>query len=108
MTVWLVIFAVGAGSYLFRVSMLILARRVGVPRLLERATRFAVPTAFTALAASALAHQMMKTTAGIGAGVVAPSIAVIAGVLAVRRTGSSHAALLVGMPTLWIVSAVWR
>ena len=108
MKVWIVIAVVGAGSYLFRISMLVLAHRVGVPGWLERATRFAVPTAFAALAATALTHQVATTTAGLGTGVVAPSAAVLAALVAVRRTGSSHAALLVGMPTLWIVSAAWR
>jgi hypothetical protein len=33
-------------------------------------------------------------------------VAVLAAVIAVRRTGSPHAALLVGMPTAWMVAAI--
>jgi branched-subunit amino acid transport protein len=108
MTAWLVILAVGIGSYLFRISMLVLTRRAAVPDWLQRSTRFAVPTAFAALAATALAHQISTTTAGAGPGIIAPCAALVAAVVAVRRTGSSYAALLVGMPTLWMASALWR
>src|SRR3954471_3454924 len=105
MTPWLVILAVGAGSYLFRISMLVLARRVGVPTWLARSTRFAMPTAFAALAATSLAHQVTTTNAG-GTGAAAPVAAVLVATIAVRRTGSAHAALVAGMPTLWIVSSL--
>jgi branched-subunit amino acid transport protein len=108
MTAWLVILAVGIGSYMFRISMLVLTRRSTVPGWLQRSTRFAVPTAFAALAATALAHQISASNAGVGTGIIAPSTAVVAAVVAVRRTGSSHTALLVGMPTLWMVTALWR
>src|SRR5204863_7831979 len=54
-TTWVVIVVVAAGSYLFRISMLALAARAGVPAVLERVTLFAVPTAFAALAATSLA-----------------------------------------------------
>ena len=103
MTTWVVIVVVAAGSYLFRISMLALAARAGVPAVLERVTLFAVPTAFAALAATSLAGY-----ATTGTGVCAPYVAVGVAVIAVRRTGSPRAAVLVGMPTLWIVSAFWH
>jgi branched-subunit amino acid transport protein len=103
MTLWLVILVVAVGSYLFRISMLVLAARVGVPAILDRVARFAVPTAFAALATTSLAGY-----ASAGTGAVAPYVAVAAAVIAVRRTGSPRAALVVGMPTLWIVSALWH
>ena len=101
MSVWLIIVAVGAGSYLFRISMLVLAARVGLPPVLERAARFAVPTAFAALAATSLTHHATGDS-----GALAPYAALAVAVLAVRRTGSAHAALLAGMPTLWVLSAL--
>jgi branched-subunit amino acid transport protein len=101
MTPWLVIVTVGIASYLLRISMLVLAARVGVPFALERAARFAVPTAFSALAATALA------TRATGDGpALAPFAAMAVAVLAVSRTGSPQAALLTGMPTLWVLSAL--
>ena len=101
MNVWLVVVAAGAGSYLFRISMLVVAARVGLPPVLERAARFAVPTAFAALAATSLVGSVNADLAS-----AAPLAAVAVAALAVRRTGSPHAALLAGMPTLWVLSAL--
>jgi branched-subunit amino acid transport protein len=102
MTPWLVILAAGVGSYAFRVSMLVLAARFGVPPVLERAARLAVPTAFAGLAATSLAQHAGAT----GGGGWAPIAAVAVAIVAVRRTGSSHAALLAGMPALWLFTAL--
>ena len=103
MSAWLVVSAVGVGSYLFRVSMIALANRVGSSPLFERASRLVVPSAFAALAAGGVTAACL----GAGApGAVAPVAAVTAAVVAVRSTGSPHAAIAVGMPTLWILNAV--
>jgi branched chain amino acid efflux pump len=98
---WIVVVAVGAGSYLFRISMLVLAARAGLPPLVERAARHAVPVSFAALATAALTAHLAASAATLP-----PVVAVAAAVVAVRRTESPHAALAVGMPTLWILSAV--
>lgn len=90
MTAFLVVLAVGAGSYLFRISMLVLAARSGLPPVLERAARLAVPVSFAALATGALADDLAAPGA----------------IVAVRRTGSPPMALVAGMPTLWLLSAV--
>ncbi len=101
MNTWLVVVAAGVGTYLLRISMIALAARTALPPVLGRATRFAVPAAFAALAAAGLAGQITADAASL-----APVGAVAVAVLAVRRTGSTHAALVVGMPTLWMLSAV--
>ena len=101
MNPWAVVLAAGAGSYLFRISILLLAARVGLPPVLERAAHFAVPTAFAALEATALAGDVSASSATI-----APLTAIAVAVVAVHRTGSSYAALLAGMPTLWVLSAL--
>jgi len=98
---WLVVAAAGAGSYLFRISLIALAARTALPPVLGRATGFAVPAAFAALAAAALAGEVTA-----GAASLAPVGAVATAVLAVRCTGSRHAAMVAGMPALWILSAV--
>ena len=99
MTAFVVVIAVGLISYLFRTSMLLAAAHGGVPPVLERAGRFAVPTAFSVIAVGAL-------TGAPGGVAVAPVAGVFAGGLAVRRTGSVHAALLVGLPVLWALAAL--
>jgi branched-subunit amino acid transport protein len=100
-TPYLVVLAVGLGSYAFRVSMLIVAARstAGLPSTVERAARHAVPVSFAALATSALADPGRS-------GSLVAVLAVAAAVVAVRRTGSPHAALLVGLPVVWVASAV--
>lgn len=102
MTVWLVVVAVGVGSFLFRISMLVVAARAGLPTVLARAARFAVPTAFASLATTSLVGRVTADLAS-----AAPTAAaLLVAVVAVRRTGSRHAALVAGMPTLWVVSAL--
>ena len=103
MNTLIVIVAVGLGSYLFRLSMIILTDRITMPPYLERASGLVVPAAFAALAAAGIA----AACSGLGmTGATAPLAAVAAAVIAVLRTGSSQAAILVGMPVLWIATAL--
>ncbi|WP_214104945.1 AzlD domain-containing protein [Acrocarpospora catenulata] len=98
---WLVILAVGLGSYAFRISFVMLADQVILPDRLERATGFVAPAAFTALATTsviATCAQSPLTSA------IPPLLAVTAAVAAVTRTGSPRTALLAGMPVLWLAS----
>jgi branched chain amino acid efflux pump len=100
-TALLVVMAVGAGSYLFRISMLILAARTGLRPIVERAATYAVPVSFAALGVAALADHLGTADAPI-----APVLSVVVAIVAVRRTGSVHAALVAGMPTYWLLSAL--
>jgi branched-subunit amino acid transport protein len=100
MNAWSVIILAAAGSYLLRISMLVLAARAGVPAVVERAASLAVPVAFAGLAAGALATY----TAKAGTGAVPALAGVAVGIAAVRRTGASQAAILAGMPTMWLLS----
>ena len=102
MSPWLVVVLAGAGTYLLRISMLVVAAHAGVPPLIERAARSAVPIAFGALAATSLAGLVADT----GAAAIAPVIAVAIGGVVAHRTGSSRAAIFVGMPTLWLLTAI--
>jgi branched chain amino acid efflux pump len=101
MTPVVVIAAVGIGSYLLRISMLVLAARGGLPPLIERAARTAVPVSFAALAKVAVAQPAR------GAGLQpAPVLSVVAAAIVVRVTGRRYAALLAGLPVLWLLSAL--
>ena len=103
MSTWIVIVAAGLGSYLFRLSMIILTGRITMPPSAERASGLVVPAAFAALAAAGVA------TACTGLGITqaaAPLGAVAVAVIAVLRTGSSYAAIVAGLPTLWIMAAL--
>ena len=103
MNAWTVVLAAGFGSYLFRMSMIGLADRIRLPARLDDSAAFVAPAAFAALAVTSIAGAV------IGAGLphaAAPLAAAVVGVLAVLRTGSSHAAVLAGMPTLWLVTVL--
>lgn len=101
MTAWLVIIAAGVGSYLLRLSMITAADRVRLPTRLEQASELVAPAAFAALAATAIAEATLAAGAA-----PAPLIATAVAVLAAARTGSPQAALLAGMPTLWLITAL--
>lgn len=103
MSVWLVVLAAGVGSYLFRISMVVLVERIGTPAQFERASAFVVPAAFAALAAGGVVANSMG--AGL-AHAIPPLMAVAVAVAVVRRTGSSYTAIVAGMPTLWVLSAL--
>jgi branched-subunit amino acid transport protein len=103
MSAWMVIVAVGIGSYLFRVSMLAVAARNTVPVWIERAARLAVPTAFAALATTSISNAVSVNVASL-----APAAAVLAAVIAVRLSGAPQAALLAGMPVMWLLSMLLR
>ena len=103
MNAWIVILAAGFGSYLFRLSAVVLLDRITMPAYLERASGLVAPAAFAALAAAGVA----TACTGLGATqAAAPLAAGAAAVIAVLRTGSSYAAILVGMPTLWITASL--
>jgi branched chain amino acid efflux pump len=102
-TAWIVILAVGLGSYLFRLSMILLIDRIMMPSWLDQASGLVAPAAFAALAAGGVATACTSVGANQAA---APLAAVAAAVIAVLRTGSSYAAILVGMPTLWIMTSL--
>ena len=104
MNAWLAILAIGLGSYLFRISFVAIADRIAMPALMERASELIAPGSFAALAATGIVATCVTAAAPLDA--LPPLVAVAAAVAAVHRTGSSYAAVLVGMPTLWLTTAV--
>jgi Branched-chain amino acid transport protein (AzlD) len=64
MNAWTVILTAGLGSYLFRLSMIVLFDRITMPAFLERASQLVAPAAFAAMAVAGLA------TACLGQGTV--------------------------------------
>jgi len=103
MNAWLVVVAIGLGTYLFRLSMIAFADRVLLPARLEQVTALVAPAAFAALAASGIT----AACAGAAAAEAVPALTAVAvAVVAVLRTGRSYAAMLAGMPVLWLTSAL--
>lgn len=100
MTAWVVILAVGAGSYALRSSMLVLSSSRDLPPRVEAALSLVAPAAVGALVAS-----MLFTGDGELAVLPWPElVAVGCGFLAVRRTGNVLSAFVVGMPVLWFLT----
>jgi branched-subunit amino acid transport protein len=104
MTVWLVVLVAGALSYLFRWVPAVLVDRMRPVAALDRASAYAVPVTFAAVAAGAVAARCAAAPNGVAA--LAPLGAVVAAVVAVRRTGSSYAGIAAGMPVLWALEAL--
>ncbi|HET6531685.1 MAG TPA: AzlD domain-containing protein [Actinoplanes sp.] len=103
MNAWLVVLAAGLGSYLFRISVVTLADRFTMPDSLERATELIAPASFAAIAATGVANSCV----GVAPAETLPPLAAVGvAVVAVARTGSPYAAMLAGMPVLWLASAL--
>ena len=101
MNAWTVVLAVGFGSYLLRMSMIGAADRIRLPASLEDSGSLVAPAAFAALAVTGIGATILD---GTGSQALAPLAAVTVAALAVLRTGSRYAAMLAGMPTLWVVT----
>jgi branched-subunit amino acid transport protein len=102
MSTWLVILAVGAGTYLLRASMFLALAGRTLPQWTERPMNLVGPAAMAALVAT-----MTFTSAGSATMPdTATAAAILAGFLAVRRTGNVMHAFIVGLPVFWIVGAL--
>ena len=102
MTAWLVILAVGAGTYLLRASMFVLVGERPLPAWMTAPMALVGPAAIGALVGS-------MVLAGHGGAVPTASpelVAVVAGGLAVRRSGNVLHAFAVGLPVMWLASAL--
>jgi branched-subunit amino acid transport protein len=103
MNAWTVVLAAGLGSYLLRMSMIGAADRIRLPARLDDSAELVAPSAFAALAITSIAGSAVA--AGIPQA-FAPVLAAVVAALAVMKTGSTDAAGLAGMPTLWIMTAL--
>ncbi len=98
MTMWIVVIVAGVATFAMRFSFIALFGRIGVPVQLERALRYVAPAVLAAITFPA---------------VVAPGVsfdpwnafvpAAIIGGLAAWRTRSIGAAIVVGLPALWLL-----
>jgi len=95
MTAWLVVLAVGAGSYVMRTAFVVALAGRPTPVWITRVSRFVLPSAFASLVAGAV-HGAPATVAVGVAGVVA------------FRTRSTVTALAAGLPAFWIAQGFLR
>lgn len=102
MTGWVVVVAVGLGTYALRASMFVVLGDRRLPAWTERPLAFVGPAAI-----GALVGGMVLTSHGTyqPAG-AAELVAVGTSFVVVRRTGDVARGLLVGFPLLWTLAAV--
>ena len=100
MTAWLVICAVGLGTYAFRAVTFAIVSARGLPDWMDRPLAFVGPAALGALVGGMLltAHGSAEIPALAEAGAAAAAF------VAVRRTGNVARGLLVGFPVLWALT----
>lgn len=92
---WFVVLSIAVGTFLIRSSLLAVTNRQLPPPLAARLTLVA-PAALGALTVSAISHDLD----------IAVIVACAVGCVLVHRTGNVNHALIVGFPTLWLVSAI--
>ena len=101
MTAWIVVIAAGIATFAMRFSFIALFGRVAVPPTLERALRYVAPSVLAAITLPAILAPGGSFDPW---NVYVP--AAILGGLAAWRTKSIGAAIVVGMPALWILQAI--
>lgn len=102
MSAWIVILAVGLGSLLLRLSM-IGSDRIRLPGRLDAAAQLIAPAAMATLAVSGIAGPVLSSGLPQGFALLG---GLGAGALATARTGSPAAAMIIGLPAYWLLSAV--
>ena len=98
-TTWIVVLAVAAGTYVIRASLFVGLTGRRLPDAVQASLALAGPAAIATLVVTAI-------VAGRGGATAAEAAAGLAAFLVVRRTGNVTHAFVVGMPTLWVSSAL--
>lgn len=102
MTAWLVILAIGVGSYAMRAAMLAAVAARPLPKRYDVAMGLVGPAAIGALTAT-----LLLTSGDDVQPVPLPElIAIGVGFVAVRRTGNVMHAITAGLPALWLLTIV--
>ena len=102
MTAWIVILAIGVGSYAMRATMLAIVATRSLPARYDTAIGLVGPAAIGALVAA-----LSFTRAGTVQPAPLPElIAIGVGFVAVRRTGNVMHAFTAGLPALWLLTLI--
>jgi len=102
MTTLVTFLLAGVGTYLIRISMMLLEGRATVAAWIEDRLAFVGPSVLAAIVASAV----FVTDGSASIPRAAEVLAVLGAWVAVRRTGSVGAALAIGFPIYWLGIAV--
>jgi branched-subunit amino acid transport protein len=103
MTIWLIMIALAVGTFLIRISFILLLSNRDVPPLLSSALRFVPPAVLTAL----VVPQILNRTNTMEISFANPQlVAGIVAVLVAWRTRNVLLTILGGMAVLWILQAL--
>ena len=105
MTMWVVVILAGLATFSMRFAFIALFGRMAIPPTLERALRYVAPSVLAALTFPAI-----LAPGGTFDPWNAFVPAAIAGGVAAWRTRSIGAAIIVGLPALWVLQwaeSVW-
>jgi branched-subunit amino acid transport protein len=103
MTIWLIMIALAVGTFLIRISFILLLSNRDVPPLLSSALRFVPPAVLTAL----VVPQILTRTNTMEISFANPQlVAGIVAVLVAWRTRNVLLTILGGMAVLWILQAL--
>lgn len=101
MTMWLVVIAAGIATFAMRFFFIGLFGRIAVPPVLERALRYIAPAVLAALALPAV----ISPGGAFDPWNVFVTAAIIGGAAA-WATKSIGAAIIVGLPALWLLQSL--
>ena len=102
MTIWVVLLAIGLGTYLLRATMFLVAEGRGMSAALDDVLSMVAPAAMAALVGA-----MLFTSNGRIEVVPLPELlAVAVGYVAIRLGGNVVVALAVGLPTMWLLTGL--
>lgn len=102
MTTWVVILAVGLGTYAFRAVTFAVVSARGLPAWAERPMAFVSPAAIGAL----VGGMLLTTHGSVEVPALAEASAAVTTFAIVHRTGSIARGILVGFPVLWALTWV--
>ncbi|WP_316898948.1 AzlD domain-containing protein [Pseudodesulfovibrio indicus] len=102
-TYWPVVLILGGGTFLIRLSFILIVDRLTFPDGVTRALRFIPASVLTALIVPAV---LLNPEAGSAAANVARPAAAVAAVAVAWRTRNIFATIAVGMVVLWLLQAV--
>jgi len=102
MSVWLVILAVGAGTYVFRAAMFVVLGSHSLPAWTHGPLGFVGPAAIGAL----VGGMVLTDGERFAPSGAAELVAVVAGFVVVRRPGDVARARAVCFPVLWTLTAL--
>ena len=99
---WVVLVVIGAFTYGLRASMFVALGSRSVPEWLEGPLALVGPAAIAAL----LASMLFTHDGAVSGAPVADVVAVVVAFIVVRRTQNVMAAMAVGLPVAWALTAL--